>query len=361
MSRIAAIKPFGQRIWLDNLSRGLIKSGELAKLLQEDGIAGVTSNPAIFYKSISSDALYAGDLAELKKQNLSAEQRYEALVVPDIQATCDLTASIYRDSNGLDGYVSLEVSPALANDAAGTIENAKRLWAAINRPNAMIKVPATPAGVIAFEELITSGINVNVTLMFNLVHVDDILNAYVRGLEARVAAGQPIDKIQAVASVFLSRVDTLIDKKNWTPSAPLKPRHCKARSPSPSLKWLTSTTKKAVPRRPFCCTEGQGRQPATPAVGFHRHQKNAAFRDTMYVEELIGPETVNTVPDATLDAFRDHGVAENKLDTQIEESVQALVALRNLGINYNLIGEQLQVEGLKLFDEAFDKLLQLTA
>ncbi|GAB7127054.1 transaldolase [Amantichitinum ursilacus] len=359
MSRIAAIKPFGQRIWLDNLSRGLIKSGELAKLLQEDGIAGVTSNPAIFYKSISSDALYAGDLAELKKQNLSAEQRYEALVVPDIQATCDLTASIYRDSNGLDGYVSLEVSPALANDAAGTIENAKRLWAAINRPNAMIKVPATPAGVIAFEELITSGINVNVTLMFNLVHVDDILNAYVRGLEARVAAGQPIDKIQAVASVFLSRVDTLIDKKlDAIGSAEAKALQGKIAIAF--VKVAYQHYKKLFHGDRFAALKAKGANPQR-LLWASTGTKNAAFRDTMYVEELIGPETVNTVPDATLDAFRDHGVAENKLDTQIEESVQALVALRNLGINYNLIGEQLQVEGLKLFDEAFDKLLQLTA
>ena len=359
MSRIAAIKPFGQRVWLDNLSRGLLKSGELAKLLQEDGIAGVTSNPAIFYKSISSDELYAGDLAELKKQDLTAEQRYEALVVPDIQATCDLTASIYRDSKGLDGYVSLEVSPALANDAAGTIENAKRLWAEINRPNAMIKVPATPAGVIAFEELITSGINVNVTLMFNLVHVDDILNAYVRGLEARVAAGQPVDHIQAVASVFLSRVDTLVDKKLEAIGTP-EAKALQGKVAIDFVKVAYQHYKKLFHGDRFAALKAKGANPQR-LLWASTGTKNAAFRDTLYVEELIGPETVNTVPDATLDAFRDHGVAENKLDTNIEQAVQTLVALRNVGINYNLIGEQLQVEGLKLFDEAFEKLLQLTA
>ena len=359
MSRIAAIKPFGQRVWLDNLSRGLLKSGELAKLLQEDGIAGVTSNPAIFYKSISSDALYAGDLAELKKQDLTAEQRYEALVVPDIQATCDLTASLYRDSNGLDGYVSLEVSPALANDAAGTIANAKRLWAEINRPNAMIKVPATPAGVIAFEELITSGINVNVTLMFNLVHVDDILNAYVRGLEARAAAGLPIDKIQAVASVFLSRVDTLVDKK-LEAIGTAEAKALQGKIAINFVKVAYQHYKKLFHGDRFAALKALGANPQR-LLWASTGTKNAAFRDTMYVEELIGPETVNTVPDATLDAFRDHGVAENRLDTHIDQAVQSLVALRNVGINYNLIGEQLQVEGLKLFDEAFDKLLQLTA
>ncbi|MDR3425966.1 MULTISPECIES: transaldolase [Silvimonas] len=358
MSRIAAIKPFGQRIWLDNLSRGLLKSGELARLIQEDDIAGVTSNPAIFYKSISSDELYAGDLAELKKQDLTAEQRYEALVVPDIQATCDLTAPMYRDTKGLDGYVSLEVSPTLANDAQGTIDNAKRLWAAINRPNAMIKVPATPAGVIAFEELITSGINVNITLMFNLKHVDDVTNAYVRGLEARVAAGLPIDHIRAVASVFLSRVDTLIDKKLEALGTP----EAKALSGKVAIAFVKVAYqhyKKLFHGSRFADLKAKGAHPQR-LLWASTGTKNAAFRDTMYVEELIGPETVNTVPDATLNAFRDHGVAADKLETNTEAAVETLVQLRKVGINYNLIGEQLQVEGLKLFDEAFEKLLELT-
>ncbi|GGP23483.1 transaldolase [Silvimonas iriomotensis] len=358
MSRIAAIKPFGQRIWLDNLSRGLLKSGELARLIQEDDIAGVTSNPAIFYKSISSDPLYTGDLAELKKQDLTAEQRYEALVVPDIQATCDLTAPLYRDTKGLDGYVSLEVSPHLANDAQGTIDNAKRLWAAINRPNAMIKVPATSAGVIAFEELIASGINVNITLMFNLVHVDDVLNAYIRGLEARIAAGQPVDHVRAVASVFLSRVDTLIDKQlEAIGSAEAKALQGKVAISF--VKVAYQHYKKLFHGSRFADLKAKGAHPQR-LLWASTGTKNAAFRDTMYVEELIGPETVNTVPDATLDAFRDHGVAADKLETNTEAAVEVMAQLRKLGINYNLAGEQLQVDGLKLFDEAFDKLLDLT-
>nr|WP_314899342.1 transaldolase [uncultured Deefgea sp.] len=359
MSKIAAIKPFGQSIWLDNLSRGLIASGELAKILKEDAIAGVTSNPAIFYKSISSDPLYTGDLAELKKQDLTAEQRYEALVVPDIQATCDLTRFIYDETNGVDGYVSLEVSPTLANDAQGTIDNAKRLWAEINRPNVMIKVPATPAGVIAFEELITSGINVNVTLMFNLTHVDNILTAYIRGLEARAAAGLPVDRVHAVASVFLSRVDSLIDPQLEAIGTP--------EALALRGKVALSFVKVAYQQHYKTLFHGT-RFAALKALGAHPQRllwastgtKNKAYNDVMYVEDLIGPETVNTVPDATLALFRDHGKAAATLETGAQDAVATLVAVRNLGINYNLAGEQLQQEGLKQFDEAFVKLLDLT-
>jgi transaldolase len=358
MSRIAAIKPFGQRIWLDNLSRDLLKTGELARLIAEDDIAGVTSNPAIFYKSISSDPLYTGDLAELKKQDLTAEQRYEALVVPDIQATCDLTRAMYDATNGLDGYVSLEVSPTLANDAQGTIDNAKRLWAAIDRPNAMIKVPATDAGVIAFEELITSGINVNITLMFNLKHVDNVLAAYIRGLEARVAAGLPVDKIQAVASVFLSRVDSLIDTKldaiGSADALALRGKVAKS-----FVKVAYQHYKQLFHGSRFAALKALGANPQR-LLWASTGTKNKAYSDVMYVEDLIGPETVNTVPDATLALFRDHGNAANTLETGTDDAVATLVAVRKLGINYNLIGEQLQVDGLKQFDEAFVKLLDLT-
>ncbi|QKJ66651.1 transaldolase [Deefgea piscis] len=358
MSKIAAIKPFGQSIWLDNLSRGLIASGELAKILKEDAIAGVTSNPAIFYKSISSDPLYTGDLAELKKQDLTAEQRYEALVVPDIQATCDLTRSIYDQTKGVDGYVSLEVSPTLANDAQGTIDNAKRLWAEINRPNVMIKVPATPAGVIAFEELITSGINVNVTLMFNLTHVDNILTAYIRGLEARAAAGLPVDHVHAVASVFLSRVDSLIDPQLEAIGTP-EALALRGKVALSFVKVSYQHYKKLFHGNRFAALKALGAHPQR-LLWASTGTKNKAYSDVMYVEELIGPETVNTVPDATLALFRDHGKAANTLDTNIDAAVANLVAVRQLGINYNLAGEQLQQEGLKQFDEAFVKLLELT-
>lgn len=359
MSRIAAIRPFGQTIWLDNLSRGLIQAGTLQKLFAEDAIAGVTSNPAIFYKSISSDPLYIEPLNELKKDaSLTAEQRYEALVVPDVQAACDLTMAMYKDSKGQDGYVSLEVSPTLANDAQGTIDNAKRLWAAINRPNAMIKVPATAAGCIAFEELIASGINVNITLMFNLKHVDDVLTAYIRGLEARAAAGLPVDGVRAVASVFLSRVDSLIDPKleaiGSEEALALRGKVAKS-----FVKVAYQHYKKLFHGTRFEALKALGAHPQR-LLWASTGTKNKAYSDVMYVADLIGPETVNTVPDATLDLFRDHGVAANTLDTNIDDAVAVLATVRKLGINYNLAGEQLQQEGLKQFDEAFAKLMELT-
>ncbi|QBC44155.1 transaldolase [Iodobacter fluviatilis] len=359
MSKIAAIKPLGQSIWLDNLSRGLIQSGDLAKILREDGIVGVTSNPAIFFKSISSDPLYTGDLAELKKQDLTAEQRYEALVIPDLQAACDVTRAIYDETNGKDGYVSLEVSPTLSHDALGTISNAKRLWAAINRPNLMIKVPATSAGIIAIEELIASGLNINVTLMFNLKHVDEVLTAYIRGLEARVAAGQPVDRVHAVASVFLSRVDSLIDPQLeaiGTPEA-LALRGTVAKS---FVKVSYEHYKKLFHGTRFAALKALGANPQR-MLWASTGTKNKAYSDVMYVADLIGPETVNTVPDATLDLFRDHGVAALTLETGTDTAVANMAALRKLGINYNLQGEQLQTEGLKQFDDAFVKLLALTA
>ncbi|SMC17842.1 transaldolase [Andreprevotia lacus DSM 23236] len=358
MSRIAAIKPLGQRIWLDNLSRGLLQSGELQKLLDEDAIAGVTSNPAIFYKSISSDPLYAADLAALKAQNLSAEQRYEALVIPDIQATCDLNLPQYKSSEGLDGYVSLEVSPYLANDAQGTVDNAKRLWAAVNRPNAMIKVPATHAGILAFEQLIAAGINVNITLMFSLKQTDDVLTAYIRGLEARQAAGEPIGHVRAVASVFLSRVDVLLDKQLETIGSP-EALALRGKSAIAFVKVAYEHYKQLFHGTRFAKLQAAGAHPQR-LLWASTGTKNPAYRDVLYVEELIGPETVNTVPDATLNAFRDHGEAANKLETGTAEAIQTLAALRKLGIDFNSVGEQLQVDGLKLFDEAFDKLLELT-
>lgn len=360
MSRIAAIKPLGQRIWLDNLSRGLIQAGTLQQLLTDDAIAGVTSNPAIFYKAISSDPLYADDLAKLKADaSLTAEQRYEALVVPDVQATCDLNLPQYQSSEGLDGYVSLEVSPFLANDYAGTVAAAHRLWKAVNHPNAMIKVPATQAGILAFEQLITDGINVNITLMFSLKHTDDVLTAYIRGLEARKAAGLPLDHVRAVASVFLSRVDVLLDKKLEEIGSP-EALALRGKSAIAFVKVAYEHYKKLFYGTRFAELKAAGAHPQR-LLWASTGTKNPAYRDTMYVEELIGADTVNTVPDATLDAFRDHGEAAARLETGTADAVATLVTLRKLGFDFNIVGEQLQSEGLKLFDEAFEKLLQLTA
>ncbi|OWY38253.1 transaldolase [Xenophilus sp. AP218F] len=353
MNRLQAIRPFGQRIWLDNLSRELIASGELARLLADDGIAGVTSNPAIFYKAISTDQSYQGELAVLKQDaSLSAEARYERLVVADIRAACDLLLPQYQSTRGDDGYVSLEVSPELSRDEAGTLAAARRLWAEIDRANAMIKIPATPEGIRAFEALTREGVNVNITLLFSLPQVDAVWDAYIAGLKARKADGKDVGHVKAVASFFLSRVDSLLDPQ-------VAAKH--------QGKVAIALTKAAYARyqerfhgAEFAELKAAGARPQF-LLWASTGTKNAAYRDVMYVESLIGDETVNTVPDATLDAFRDHGEAALTLPVAMDEAKALLAEVEAAGVDLAAAGEKLQQDGLKLFEDAFAKLLQLTA
>ncbi|MCE1182527.1 MAG: transaldolase [Rhodocyclales bacterium] len=343
MSRIAAIAEFGQQIWLDNLTRDLLASGELARWIAEDAIAGVTSNPAIFYNAIKNDARYQAAVAEMKATAADAEQRFETLVLPDVQAACDLFLPLHEKTAGQSGFVSFEVSPTLADDAAGTLAAARRLWAEIARPNAMIKIPATQAGMTAISEAIADGINVNVTLIFSPAQLADVQAAYRAGIEKRFAAGLPVDRIASVASVFISRLDSLLD-----PKLPGE---------------LQGKTAIAFARNEFARAAE-----ASPLPGNARQQmllwaststKNAAYRDVIYVEQLIGAGTVNTVPDATLVAFRDHGEAAATLGSDPEGAEAQLAAIAALGIDLDTVGDELQQAGLQQFAEAFAKLLEL--
>ncbi|MGL6070851.1 transaldolase [Craterilacuibacter sp.] len=353
MNRLQAILPFGQRIWLDNLSRELIASGELARLIADDGIAGVTSNPAIFYKAIASDARYQSDLAQLKADTgLSAEARYEALVVPDIQAACDLLAPLYETSATADGYVSLEVSPQLAHDEAGTLAAARRLWAGVARPNAMIKIPATAAGIRAFEVLTREGVNVNITLLFSLPQVNAVWDAYIAGLKARHADGKPLAHIKAVASFFLSRVDSLLD--------PQLPAALQGKTAVAMSKAAYARYHERFNGEEFAALKAAGAR-AQYLLWASTGTKNKAYSDVLYVESLIGDETVNTTPDATLAAFRDHGVAAATLAADMDDAFRLLAEVKAAGVDLDAAGEKLQADGLKLFDDAFDALLQLTA
>lgn len=343
MSRIAAISEFGQQIWLDNLSRQLLESGELADWIAKDAVAGVTSNPAIFYNAIRSDAAYQAAIAAMKDAAVDAEKRFEMLVLPDIQRACDLFQPLYAQSQGTAGFVSFEVSPSLADDAAGTFAAAQRLWAEINRPNAMIKIPATNAGLTAISDAIAAGINVNVTLIFSPGQLADVQAAYQRGIERRFAAGLPVDRIHSVASVFISRLDSLLD-----PKLPAE---------------LQGKTAIAMARQAYIDWQN------LPALPGNAHQqvllwastsaKNPAYRDVVYVEQLIGANTVNTVPDPTLLAFRDHGDAAATLALDPAGTAAQLAAIAALGIDLDQVGEELQAAGLKQFAEAFAKLLQL--
>lgn len=357
MNPLLQAKSLGQRLWLDNLSRELL-AGPLQKLITEDGLAGVTSNPAIFQKSISAGAGYADDLAKLKQQSLTTEQRFEALAVPDVQGACDLFAEVYQRSEGLDGYVSLEVSPYLARDTAGTEAAAKRLWAAIQRPNAMIKIPATPESLPAFTAAIAAGINVNVTLMFGARHCDAVFDAYVAGLRQRLAQGGDVRAIRSVASLFLSRVDTLIDGKldaRGGEAIAFKGQAAIAMVRTSYARWMTRWNSEE------CADLRAAGANIQRLLWASTGTKNPAYPDTLYVDELIGPDTVNTLPDATLAAFRDHGSAQPRLTQGVDEAAVTLQRLAAVGIDMDAVAEQLQVDGLKLFDEAFDKLLALLA
>lgn len=352
MNRLQAIRPFGQRVWLDNLSAELIASGELARLIVMDGIAGVTSNPAIFYKAISGDERYQIRLSALQGKGLGAERRYEEIVIPDVQAACDLLAGSYRSSNGEDGYVSLEVSPHLADDFDGTLASARDLWQRVNKPNLMIKVPATRAGVDALRVLTSEGINVNVTLLFSLDQVEAVWDAYIDGLRTRQSAGGSLAGIKAVASFFLSRIDSLLDQK--------LPALLRGETAIALSKAAYARYQERFHGEEFASLRAAGASPQY-LLWASTGTKNKVYSDVLYVESLIGPETINTIPDATLAAFRDHGVAAMTLTNHSEDALSVLREVTESGIDLTVIGEQLQQDGLKLFIDAFDQLLVLTA
>ena len=358
MNPLLQVRQHGQQIWLDNLSRTLLNDGHLARVVADDGLAGVTTNPAIFHKAIAGGRYYEDDLAALKRQPLSAEARYEALVIPDVQRACDLLAPLHRDSGGNAGFVSLEVSPALAHDAEGTVAAGLRLKAAVNRPNLLIKVPATAPGLAAIERLIGAGVSVNVTLMFSLAHVDAVALAYLRGIERLRAARGDLAAVMSVASLFLSRVDTLVDKqldelggtalelrgKTAVATAKLAYQRYRERFHGPAFAALHE----AGARPQFMLWASTG-------------TKNPAYTDLLYVEPLIGPETVNTLPDATLAALRDHGQVADTLDKDVAACADQYAALAALGVDLDEVGERLQQEGLAQFEHAFAALLELTA
>ncbi|PWU25364.1 MAG: transaldolase [Candidatus Rokuibacteriota bacterium] len=356
------LETYGQSIWLDYIRRSLITSGELGKLI-DDGIRGVTSNPAIFEKAIAGSSDYAAELATLsQRRDLDVKAIYEVLAIGDIQAAADLLKPLYAATRRRDGYVSLEVSPDLAHDTKGTIEEARRLWAAVARDNVMIKVPATPEGIPAIRQLIGDGINVNVTLLFALDAYERVAEAYLGGLEARASSGGDVSGLASVASFFVSRIDTLIDgtiterlraSSDAMEQAVLKGLLGKIAIANAKLtyqrykeiyrgtRWEALAAKGARSQRLLWASTGT---------------KNANYRDVLYVEELIGQDTVNTVPPATLDAFRDHGRARASLETDLEEAHDDMEMLARAGISMKAATDRLLDEGVKLFADAFAKL-----
>jgi transaldolase len=355
---LLALHTLGQRVWLDNLSRSLLEDGTLQRLITDDGIAGVTSNPTIFYKAISESVHYRDELARLRAQaSLSSERRYENLALRDIQRACDLFHPLYVRTDGEDGYVSLEVSPAIAHDAEATVAAGLRLKAEVNRANLLVKVPGTKAGLVAIEQLIGQGCSVNVTLMFSLDHVRDVSQAYMKGIEQWLGrSGADPRPIKSVASLFLSRVDTFVDRKLDAIGGDAQA--LKGRAGVALAKLAYQEYKNVFGGPVFAPLAAKGAR-TQYLLWASTGTKNPAYSDVMYVEPLIGPDTINTLPDATLAAFRDHGRAELTLERDLDQARAVFADLARHGILMGEVGDELQVEGLKLFQQSFDQLMGL--
>ncbi len=358
------LQAYGQSIWLDNIRRSLITSNELRHLVEQDGLRGVTSNPSIFEKAITGSTDYTTILEELASQNLDAKSIYERLAIRDIQDAADVLRPVYEQTKRRDGYVSLEVSPQLAHNTQGTIEEARRLWQTVGRDNLMVKVPATPAGIPAIRQLIGEGINVNVTLLFSQQAYEQVAEAYLAGLEQLAAGGGEVSRIASVASFFISRIDTAIDAlltdrlKTFTnPNLQSLLRSIMGRVAIANAKLTYQRYQELFSGERWQKLANKGAQ-TQRVLWASTSTKNPQYRDVIYVEELIGRDTVNTVPPATLDAFRDHGVPRASLAEDVKAVQDTMWTLGQVGISMKDVTDRLLDEGVRLFAEAFDKLLK---
>ena len=354
----------GQSLWYDNIRRGLITSGELQGLIDNDGLRGVTSNPSIFEKAIAGSSDYNGALLALEKEkDQDAKTIYEKLAIKDIQDAAGIMLPVYQMTKKRDGYISLEVSPYLANDTAGTLEEARRLWKSVGRPNVMIKVPATPAGVPAIKTLISEGINVNVTLLFSMAAYDTVAEAYVSGIEALTAKGGDPSGVASVASFFISRIDTAIDTALTTNLKTASGKEERALLSGLLGKVAIANAKLTYSRYNEIVASDRWQKLAKKGAQSQRllwastSTKNPNYRDVVYVEDLIGRDTVDTVPSATFDAFREHGRARASLAENVAEAGRVMESLEKAGISMKEITDRLLAEGVTLFADAFDKLL----
>jgi transaldolase / glucose-6-phosphate isomerase len=365
-NRLMRLQEFGQSVWLDYIRRSVITSGELQRFVDQDGLRGVTSNPAIFEKAITGSTDYANILKALAAEDLSPEETFERIAIRDIQDAADVLYPVYQKTEGRDGYVSLEVSPRLAKDTQATIEEARRLWQEVCRENLMIKVPGTVESLPAIRQLISEGINVNVTLLFGQGRYEEVAEAYLTGLEARLARGGELGRIGSVASFFVSRIDSAVDALI---SARLKGATGKdAQRLRPLLGRVAIANAKLAYQRYGKIFSGERWQKLAGAgartqrlLWASTSSKNPAYRDVVYIEGLIGSDTVNTIPPATFDAFRDHGELARTLDADLPAAQQVLADLESVGISLHQVTDNLLEDGLKLFSEAFDKLLAAVA
>ena len=360
-NRLQRLHDAGQSIWLDFIDRSILRNGDLARRIQDDALTGMTSNPTIFEKALAEGHVYDDQLGAAPAGR-TAMELFELVETSDVRDACDIFKPVYERTNGADGFVSIEVSPGAANDSHETVAEAQRLWAMVDRPNVMIKVPGTTEGAIAVRQLTGAGMNVNITLLFSIEAHRSVIEAYLAGLEDRVKAGKPIDRIASVASFFVSRVDTEIDKRLDALAAKasgadrdrilaLRGKAAIAnaqlayklfREEFSSARWAPLKAKGARLQRPLWASTSS---------------KNPAYRDVLYVEQLIGPDTVNTMPPATIDAFRDHGEVARTVDATFSVAEQTLADLSAVGVDLHEVTDKLLVDGLASFQKSFESLI----
>jgi transaldolase len=353
MNKVKSIHDLGQSIWLDFFDRELMNSGKLQQLIDEDGLAGITSNPSIFEKAVDSSSDYDEDIRQLASEGKSNEEIFFGFAVNDIQRAADILKPVFDKAKGTDGFVSLEVSPHLANDTQGTISQARQLWKAVNRQNVMIKIPGTREGLKAIRQCISEGININVTLLFGLPRYREVTDAYISGLEDREKNNQPIDHIASVASFFLSRIDVMLDPV-------LKEKKLDklvGEIAIDSAKEAYHIFKEVFFSERFRELEKKGAK-IQKVLWASTSTKDPSFSDVKYVEALIGPDTINTLPLETIEAFRDHGVAKDELENNLMKATQELEKLKENGINIDQITQKLEEEGVQKFNKAYDSLLK---
>src|SRR5712671_3468030 len=371
-NKLQEIHDAGQSIWLDSIDRRMLHDGELDRRIRDDALTGMTSNPTIFQKALASSTAYDEQITEAEeidavrdaedRGGLTSWQVFELLETTDVRDACDHFAAVYSSTRGADGYVSIEVSPGVSHSADATVEEARRLWKTVDRPNVMVKVPGTPEGAIAVRRLIAEGINVNITLLFAIQAHDRVIEAYMAGLEDRIKAHQPIDGLASVASFFVSRVDSEIDKRLdalIARAAPaekerLKMLEGRAAIANAKLAYKLFRQRFAGPRWEALAKQGaRVQRPLWASTS----TKNPEYRDVMYVEDLIGPDTVDTMPPATIEAFRDHGVVDKTVDKKVAAAEGLLKEIEAVGISVKEVTEKLLVEGIASFQKSFDELI----
>jgi transaldolase len=355
------LQQLGQSPWHDNIRRQLLTSGSLKRMVEDGDITGLTSNPTIFEQAIGGSTDYDADLHRLSREGKTAGEIFDALAIDDIKNAADVLAPVFERTGGADGFVSIEVSPKLANDTQATIREARRLWSTVNRPNLMVKIPATPAGVPAIEQSIADGLNINVTLIFSLKRYEEVMDAYLRGLIRRLESGQKIDRISSVASFFVSRVDSLVDKMLEEKIAAGAERRellasLKGKAAIANAKLAYADFRKKFSTEAYAGLKNHGARLQRP-LWASTSTKNPAYPDTYYVEALVGPDSVDTMPPATIAAYKDHGNPEVRIDKNLDDARHVMDKLAEAEIHMDEVTKKLEIDGVASFAKSFDSLI----